>query len=101
MAGSAALPVASVLAIGTASLVVVIAGVVLVVGLLVLWLVQGFPDKHPAPAGHRDDVGPTGTPYPPGSRPAGPDAEGMRVPEPGEVGADPGNGPSSGGSIPA
>lgn len=85
-----------VLAIGTGALVVVIFGVIVVVGLLAVWMAQGFPDKSPAPAEHRDDVGPTGTPYPSGSRPGGPGAEGMAVPEPGEISPAPGNEPRPG-----
>jgi hypothetical protein len=34
-------------------------------------------------------AGPTGDPYPPGSRPAGPGAEGMRVEEAGEISPGP------------
>lgn len=34
-------------------------------------------------------TGPTGDPYPPGSRPAGPGAEGMRVEEAGEISPGP------------
>lgn len=39
-------------------------------------------------ASHRP-AGPTGEPYPPGSRPAGPGAEGMRVEEAGEISPGP------------
>lgn len=78
-------------AISAGSLVVVIFGVVVVIGMLALWAAQRYPPHHATelPLEERSDPGPNATPYPPGSRPGGPGAEGMAVPEPGEISPGP------------
>lgn len=71
-----------------ATWIAVVAGTVLVVviGSLVL-MRQGHPEDaadHEHPGEDDLGMGPTGEPYPPGARPAGPDAEAMDSPEAGE-----------------
>jgi hypothetical protein len=65
---------------------VIVVTALAVVALTVSWFVQ----RHPDDARHHeftseDGAGPTGVPYPPGSRPGGPGAEGMAVPDPGDI----------------
>lgn len=50
---------------------------------------QSFATKQPRRRAADRPAGPTGDPYPPGSRPAGPGAEGMRVEEAGEISPGP------------
>jgi hypothetical protein len=55
--------------------------VVVVVGVVALRR-QGHPEDAASHEAEPVEQGPTGTPYPPGSRPAGPDAESMDPDEP-------------------
>lgn len=69
---------------------VMVVSVLAVLALTVSWFVQ----RHPERSGDHDitrdgGAGPTGTPYPPGSRPGGPGAEGMAVPDPGDIAPGP------------
>lgn len=50
---------------------------------------QSLANKEPRRRAADRPAGPTGDPYPPGSRPAGPGAEGMRVEEAGEISPGP------------
>ena len=65
---------------------VIVGTALAVVALTVSWSVQRHPEDSSDHDFTRDErAGPTGTPYPPGSNPAGPGAEGMAVPHPGDI----------------
>jgi hypothetical protein len=65
--------------------VVVVAGLAIVL-LVVSWFVQSHPEEASDHEFTEDEgAGPTGTPYVPGSRPGGPGAESMAVPEAGDT----------------
>jgi hypothetical protein len=65
---------------------VIVVTALAVVALTVSWFVQRHPeDSADHDFTHDEGAGPTGTPYPPGSRPGGPGAEGMAVPDPGDI----------------
>lgn len=64
---------------------VVIGTLVLLAGTSLVFRRQGHPEDASEHAEPEPNPGPTGEPYPTGSRPAGPGAEGMQTPEPGSV----------------
>lgn len=66
--------------------ILVIIGTLVLIGVagIVLWR-QGHPEGESSFIDEDRHEGPTGTPYPPGSRPAGPGAEGMSPTERGRI----------------